>query len=106
MINFLSLEFLFGIIIGCLIVMAIYQFTKKNNDNASLETKITAIKTLLDEIKTSDEIIVEACKEADVYSVVYEKKPSLTDRIGHAVESSLDNSILKWLHRSSRDHTS
>lgn len=61
---------------------------------------------LIDEIKTSDEIIVEACKEADVYSVVYEKKPSLTDRIGHAVESSLDNSILKWLHRSSRDHTS
>ena len=32
MINFLSLEFLFGIIIGCLIVMAIYQLTKKNND--------------------------------------------------------------------------
>ena len=54
MINFLSLEFLFGIIIGCLIVMAIYQLTKKNNDNSSLETKITAIKTLLDEIKTSE----------------------------------------------------
>ena len=54
MINFLSLEFLFGIIIGCLIVMAIYQFAKKNNDNASLETKIIAIKTLLDEIKTSE----------------------------------------------------
>ena len=54
MINFLSLEFLFGIIIGCLTVIAIYQFTKKNNDNTSLETKITAIKTLLDEIKTSE----------------------------------------------------
>ena len=54
MINFLSLEFLFGIIIGSLIVVAIYQLTKKNNDNTSLETKITVIKTLLDEIKTSE----------------------------------------------------
>ena len=54
MINFLSLEFLFGIIIGCLSVIAIYQLTKKNNDNTSLETKIIAIKTLLDEIKTSE----------------------------------------------------
>ena len=52
MINFLSLEFLFGIIIGCLIVMAIYQLTKKNNDNTSLDTKITAIKTLLDDMET------------------------------------------------------
>ena len=54
MINFLSLEFLLGIIVGCLVVMAIYQLTKRNNDNSSLETKITAIQTLLGNLKTEN----------------------------------------------------
>jgi len=58
---------------------------------------------LVDEIKTSDEYIVDACKEADVYLVAYEKKPKLADRISHAMESALDNSLLKWLHKSPRD---
>ncbi len=60
---------------------------------------------LIDEIKTSDECIVDACKEADVYQVVYEKKLNLADRIGHAMENTLENSLLKWLHKSPRDHT-
>ena len=55
MINFLSLEFLFGIIVGCLVVVAIYQLTKRNNDNSSLETKITAIQTLLGNMKTEED---------------------------------------------------
>lgn len=59
---------------------------------------------LIDEIKTSDECIVDACKEADVYQVAFEKKLNLADRIGHAMESTLDNSLLKWLHKSPRDH--
>jgi serine protease SohB len=59
---------------------------------------------LIDEIKTSDEYIVDACKEGDVYLVSYEKKPKLADRISHAMESALDNSLLKWLHKSPRDH--
>ena len=55
MINFLSLEFLLGIIVGCLVVVAIYQLTKRNNDNSSLETKITAIPTLLGNMKTEED---------------------------------------------------
>ena len=55
MINFLSLEFLLGIIFGSLVVVAIYQLTKKNNDNSSLETKITAIQTLLGNMKTEED---------------------------------------------------
>ena len=55
MINFLSLEFLLGIIVGCLVVVAIYQLTKRNNDNSSLETKITAIQTLLGNMKTEED---------------------------------------------------
>ena len=55
MINFLSLEFLLGIIVGCLVVVAIYQLTKRNNNNSSLETKITAIQTLLGNMKTEED---------------------------------------------------
>tara|TARA_B100000686_G_scaffold139525_1_gene146888 strand:- start:195 stop:1226 length:1032 start_codon:yes stop_codon:yes gene_type:complete len=55
MINFLSLEFLLGIIVGCLVVVAIYQLTKRNNDNSSLEAKITAIQTLLGNMKTEED---------------------------------------------------
>jgi len=55
MINFLSLEFLLGIIVGCLIVVIIYQLTKRNIDNSSLETKISAIQTLLGSMKTEED---------------------------------------------------
>ena len=55
MINFLSIEFLLGIIVGCLVVVAIYQLTKINNDNSSLETKITAIQNLLGNMKTEED---------------------------------------------------
>ncbi len=55
MINFLSLEFLLGIIVGCLIVVVIYQLTKKNNDNSSLENKISAIQALLGSMKTEED---------------------------------------------------
>ena len=55
MINFLSIEFLLGIILGCLVVVAIYQLTKRNNDNSSLEAKITAIQTLLGNMKTEED---------------------------------------------------
>ncbi len=55
MINFLSLEFLLGIIVGCVIVVVIYQLTKRNNDNSSLETKISAIHTLLGSMKTEED---------------------------------------------------
>jgi serine protease SohB len=61
---------------------------------------------LIDEIGTSDEFIIEACKDADVYSVVYEKKKNLADKIGKSMESALDSSLLKWLHRTPQDHTS
>ncbi|MBN4053731.1 protease SohB [Haliea sp. AH-315-K21] len=63
-------------------------------------------KKLIDEIKTSDECIVDACKEADVYLIAYEKKSNIADRISKAMESAVDNSLLKWLHKSPRDHIS
>lgn len=61
---------------------------------------------LVDEIKTSDECIVEACKDADVYLVSYEKKLSMADRFGKVMESALDTTLLKWLNKTPKDLTS
>lgn len=56
---------------------------------------------LVDEIGTSDERIVSACNEADVYLVAWEKKKNLTDKLSSVVESALDNTLIRWLGRSS-----
>lgn len=59
---------------------------------------------LVDDIGTSDEAIVSACADRDVYLVAYEKKKKITDRLGNMLESALDNTLLRWLQRSkSRD---
>lgn len=62
-------------------------------------------KNLIDELGTSDECIVEACKEADVYLVSYEKKKNMKDKLGSIMEGTMDRVLLKWLHRSeTKDH--
>lgn len=55
---------------------------------------------LIDEISTSDEVIVDACADRDVYHVSYERKKSISDKLGKVVESSLDNTLMRWLQRS------
>lgn len=55
---------------------------------------------LVDDVGTSDEYIVSACEANDVYHVVYEKKKKITDKLGRMIESALDNTLLRWLHRS------
>ena len=54
---------------------------------------------LVDAVGTSDEIIINACKDAEVYHVAYEKKKNIADKLGKMVESTLDNTLLRWLHR-------
>lgn len=44
---------------------------------------------LVDEINTSDEVLVRACKNADVYEVSYRIKQSLQEKIGAVVEQGL-----------------
>ena len=56
---------------------------------------------LTDAIGTSDEYIVDACKEADVYLVAFEKKKKIADRLGSLLEGAMDNTLLRWLQRSS-----
>lgn len=52
-------------------------------------------KGLIDAIGTSDDCIVDACKDADVYSVRYEFKKSLQERFGIAIQARLEKSALR-----------
>lgn len=55
---------------------------------------------MVDDIRTSDECIVEACAGADVYEVVYEVKRGLGDKIGGVLHGALDRTVVSWLGRS------
>ncbi|MDT8428582.1 MAG: protease SohB [Pseudomonadales bacterium] len=50
-------------------------------------------RNMIDTISTSDDCILQACAEADVYEVRYEYRKSLTDRLGFAVETSLGRAL-------------
>lgn len=63
-------------------------------------------KKLIDKIMTSDEYLVDICRETDVYSVKYEKKKHVLDRVGLAAESTVDRLFFKWLSRLQRQHIS
>jgi len=56
-------------------------------------------KKLIDEIGTSDDYIVAACDSADVYTVKYEEKKKLMERVGMAAEQSGENLLLRLLQR-------
>ncbi len=52
---------------------------------------------LIDEIKTSDEYLIEACDRADVVSVAYQRKRSLPEKLGLATSAALEHTIWKVL---------
>lgn len=52
-------------------------------------------KGLVDAVGTSDDYILDACKDADVYSVEYELKKSLKDKLGFAVQSGVESGFTK-----------
>ena len=54
---------------------------------------------MVDALMTSDECIVNACEDADVYSVHYEIRQSIGDRLGAAIHSTLDRTLLAWWKR-------
>lgn len=56
-------------------------------------------RSMVDEIMTSDECIVNACEEADVYEIRYEIRRTLGDKIGAAIHKSVDRTVLAWLRR-------
>ena len=55
---------------------------------------------MVDELKTSDECILGACDDADVYEVEYEFRKSIQDKLGRVLEQSIDRAAMKWFERS------
>lgn len=52
---------------------------------------------LIDEIKTSDEYLIEACDRADVVSVAYQRKRTLPEKLGLATSAALEHTVWKIL---------
>jgi serine protease SohB len=58
---------------------------------------------MVDDLRTSDECIIDACKEADVYEVEYEFRKSLQDKLGSVFEESTAKLFGRWFNRSTND---
>ena len=58
---------------------------------------------LVDELMTSDEYIVKACNDSDVFEVKYCEKKSLPEKLGIAMHSAVDAVLLKWFDRGTRN---
>jgi serine protease SohB len=56
-------------------------------------------RSMVDELMTSDQCIVEACEDADVFHVRYDIRRSLGDKLGMAVQSSIDRAFMGLLRR-------
>ncbi|KPQ30145.1 MAG: serine protease SohB [Marinobacter excellens HL-55] len=52
---------------------------------------------LIDEIKTSDEYLIEACDRGDVVSVSFQRKRTLPEKLGLATSAALEHSVWKVL---------
>jgi len=53
--------------------------------------------SLVDELKTSDEYILDACERSDVYAIVFKDKKSLADKLGFAVSRGIEQSVSKLM---------
>lgn len=54
---------------------------------------------LIDDISTSDEYLMKACDEADVFSVRYEYKKTLQDKLSDLSVKTTDSLFTKWAGR-------
>lgn len=54
---------------------------------------------LVDEIATSDDLILTAVKDKEVIEVIYRQKKKLAQRVGEQVESSAENLVMKLIHK-------
>ncbi|WP_301098496.1 protease SohB [Otariodibacter sp.] len=58
---------------------------------------------LIDKISTSDDLLLEALDQKDVFEVKYNQKKKLIAKIGEQAESSIERILNKILFKSSRD---
>ncbi len=84
------------------------EFVKENRPQLDIESIATGEvwfgqraleKNLVDELKTSDEYLVDSCQDADVYLVSYEFKKTLQERFSLGMHSTIDRLLLTWWDR-------
>jgi len=56
-------------------------------------------RNMVDAVMTSDECIVAACDEADVFEVSYEIRLSIGDKLGAAIHSTMDRTVMSLWKR-------
>jgi len=54
---------------------------------------------LVDDLLTSDEYLMRACDDADVFEVKYKERKNVMERFGLAAESRVDSLLMTWLDR-------
>jgi serine protease SohB len=54
---------------------------------------------MVDTISTSDDYIIQACEQADVYEVSYDIRIPLGEKIGGALQKAMDKTLMLWWQR-------
>lgn len=57
---------------------------------------------LVDKIQTSDDVILDALNSMDVYSIKYDIRKPLTERLSINLYQAMDKFVLRWVQRSSQ----
>jgi serine protease SohB len=54
---------------------------------------------MVDQISTSDDIVILACEQADVYEVSYDIRVPLGEKLGGVLQKALDKTLMVWWQR-------
>ena len=60
-------------------------------------------KYMVDDIRTSDECILQACESAEVFEVEYEVRKSIQDKLGNVLENSFEKVLSRFFTQSRND---
>jgi serine protease SohB len=58
---------------------------------------------MVDELKTSDEYIVEACKDSEVFEIEYEFKKTIQEKFSSVLEESAAKLFSRWVNKPNSD---
>jgi serine protease SohB len=56
-------------------------------------------RNMVDMISTSDDYLVQACDQADVYEVNYEIRVPLGEKLGGVLQKAMDKTLMNWWQR-------
>ncbi|ACV26198.1 protease SohB [Kangiella koreensis] len=59
---------------------------------------------LVDKLQTSDDVILDALNTMDVYSIKYDIRKPLTERLSVNLYQAMDKFVLRWIQRSSQSN--